>query len=140
MICKWIQTATLVRRSRARQVCARAIRGTAGSAAALAAKGKTVRRGTFMASPLRVDIIPISASLKGAAAAPASFMRPGRPKIPAPSYVRGGQPQGYARTSAEKIIEISGQISAECLADHSYIDMTGFFRRSNVKAHVTSAA
>ena len=30
-------------------------------------------------------------------------------------------------------------ISAECLAGHSYIDMTRFFRRSNGKMHVTSA-
>jgi hypothetical protein len=55
MICEWIQTATLVRGSRAGWVCALAIRDTAGSAAALAAKCNNVQRGSFMASPLQTN-------------------------------------------------------------------------------------
>lgn len=43
------------------------------------------------------------------------------------------------RTSADKTIEIELDINAECLAGHSYIDMTRFFPRSNGKVHVTSS-
>jgi hypothetical protein len=55
MICEWIQTATLVRRSRTGCVCALAIRDMVGSKAALAAKCNNVQRGSFMASPLQTN-------------------------------------------------------------------------------------
>jgi hypothetical protein len=68
MICEWIPNSNFGATLAVGQVCALAIRDTAGSAAALAARCKNVRRGSFMASRLQVNIILISAPVKGAAA------------------------------------------------------------------------
>jgi hypothetical protein len=44
-----------------------------------------------------------------------------------------------SRGPADEIIEITETIGAECLANHSYIDMTRFFRRSDGKVPLKSA-
>jgi hypothetical protein len=53
--------------------------------------------------------------------------------------LHGSESQRCDRTSEIKTIELEFHINGEYLADHSYIDMTGFFPRSNGKVHVTSA-
>jgi len=133
MIGGWIQTATLVRRSRVGSVCALAIRDTAGSATALAAKYKYVRRGSFMASPLQFNIILIFRS-RGRA----RLLHSVRPAEKFCAIMCTVANSTHACTSADKIIDIEFHISAECLAGHSYIDMTRFLRRSDGKMHVKS--